>query len=282
MKKDKNKKIIAICYDFDKTLSPSDSSLDFGYFDKLGITKEQFWHETQTSPTLQKMDNILAYLYYAIYKANKLNVDITKQDFINFGKNAYFYKGVEDWFDRINNYAKKQGYILEHYIISAGLKEVITNTKIAKHFKKIYASTYMYENDKPIWPAFVVNYTNKTQYLFRVKKNILVENDNRVNERMIGKNVRIPFENMIYIGDSVTDIPCMSIMVKNGGTSIGVYENCPAKKELMLKLYKNNRINHYVYADYSEESELEKTVQNTILKIKQKDEKKAKNNDKEF
>jgi len=282
MKKEKNKKIIAICYDFDKTLSPSDSSLDFGYFDKLGITKEQFWKETQNSPTLQKMDNILAYLYYAIFKANKLNVDLTKQDFIDFGKNAVFYKGVEDWFDRINNYAEKQGYILEHYIISAGLKEVISNTSIAKKIKKIYASTYMYDGDKPIWPAFVVNYTNKTQYLFRIKKNILVENDTRVNERMIGKNVRIPFDKMIYIGDSVTDIPCMSIMVKNGGTSIGVYENIPAKKELMLKLYKNNRINHYVYADYSEGSELENTVQNTILKIKEKDEMKKHDEEKGF
>lgn len=281
MKKEKNKNIIAICYDFDKTLSPSDSSLDFGYFEKLGITKEQFWKETSQNQTLQKMDNILAYLYYAIYKSKQLNVKITKEDFINFGKNAYFYKGVESWFERINNYAKKEGYILEHYIISAGLKEVITNTKISKNFKKIYASTYLYdENNEPIWPAYTVNYTNKTQYLFRIKKNILVENDTRVNERMIGKNVRIPFDNMIYIGDSVTDIPCMSIMVKNGGTSIGVYEDTVAGKELMLKLFKNNRINHYVYADYSEGSELEKTVQNSILKIKEKN--KLKNEEKEY
>jgi len=281
MKKDKEKKIIAICYDFDKTLSPSDSSLDFGYFDKVGISKEQFWKETSSNEALKKMDNILAYLYYAIYRAKQLNVKITKEDFINFGKKAYFYKGVEDWFERINNYAESLGYKVEHYIISAGLKEVIDNTKIAKNFKKIYASTYLYDdNNEPIWPALTVNYTNKTQYLFRIKKNILVESDTRVNERMIGKNVRIPFENMIYIGDSVTDIPCMSIMVKNGGTSIGVYEDTIAGKELMLKLFKNNRINHYVYADYSENSELEKTVKNTILKIKNKIE--NKNSEKEF
>lgn len=281
MKKQKDKKIIAICYDFDKTLSPSDSSLDFGYFEKLGITKEQFWKEISSNQALQKMDNILAYLYYAIFRANQLNVSFTKEDLHNFGKNAYFYKGVEEWFDRINNYAESLGYTLEHYIISAGIKEVISHTKIAKNFKRIYASTYLYdENNKPIWPAYTVNYTNKTQYLFRIKKNILFENDTRVNERMIGQNVRIPFENMIYIGDSVTDIPCMSIMVKNGGTSIGVYENSPAAKELMLKLFKNNRINHYCYADYSENSELENTVKSVILKIKNKSG--TKNDDKTF
>lgn len=276
----KKEKVIAICYDFDKTLSPADSSLDFGYFEKLGITSDQFWQEVGKLKSLQSLDNNLAFMYYALYKANKMNVELTKEDFINFGKQAYYYKGIENWFDRINNYANSLGVKLEHYIISAGLKEVIANTSIAKNFKKIYASTYLYDGDIPIWPAFSINYTNKTQYLFRIKKNILTENDARVNERFIGKNVRIPFDNMIYIGDSVTDIPCMSIIVKNGGTSIGVYEDLPAGKELMLKLFKNKRINHYCYADYSENSEIEKTVKNAILKILKSQN--LKNEDKEF
>lgn len=270
--KNKNNKIIAICYDFDKTLSPSNSSLDFGYFKKLGITEENFWKELNENRILTKMDDILSYLYYTIFKAKQMNIELTKQDFINFGKNAFFYNGLEDWFERINNYAEKFGYKVEHYIISCGIQEVISYTKIAKNFKKIYASSYLYdEKNHPIWPAFTVNYTNKTQYLYRIKKNILEENDKRVNEKMINKNVRIPFNNMIYIGDSITDIPCMSIVVKNGGTSIGVYEDLPASKELMLKLFKNNRINYYAFADYRENSELDTTVKLVIKNIATKE-----------
>ena len=276
----KNKlKKIALCYDFDKTLSPSDCSLDFGFFEKLNINRDNFFYELNNSETLNKMDSILAFAYYTLYKAKSVGYNLTKEDFINLGKNAYFYNGVETWFKRINKYAKSLGYEIEHYIISAGIKEVLENTKIAKYFKRIYATSYIYNNETPIWPAYVVNYTNKTQYLYRIKKNVLNENDNNVNEKIEKNKVHIPFENMIYIGDSVTDIPCMSIMVHSGGNAIGVYEDLPLKKELMKKLFKNKRINYYCKADYSENSELEKTVKNIILNIKNKDDFKNENNE---
>lgn len=278
MSKKKENKIIAICYDFDKTLSPHGSSFDYGFFDIINYSADKFWQETEKLRSIQKMDDVLGYMYYALLKAKQQGVTLHKKDLESFAKNVEYYNGVETWFERINNYAKKQGYEIEHYIISSGLKEVIAPCSIAKNFKKIYASSYLYdENGIPIWPANTINYTNKTQYLYRIKKNILEENDRRVNERLIGKSHRVPFENMIYIGDSVTDIPCMSIMVKNGGTSIGVYEALPAKKELMLKLYKNNRINYYCYADYGENSELEKTVMSVINNIKSKNEQKTNN-----
>lgn len=268
MEKNKNN-VIAICYDYDKTLAPRSSSFDYGFFDKLGISPSEFWSEIESLRTLKNLDDVLSYMYYAVFKSKQLGVDLTKKDFEDFAKNAIYYKGVETWFERINNYAKKQGLKVEHYIISSGLKEFISHTSIAKNFKKIYASSYIYdENDNPIWPAFAINYTNKTQFLYRIKKNVLKENDHSVNEKLINHNSRVPFKNMIYIGDSLTDIPCMSIVVKNGGSSIGVYEDLPAKKELMLKLFKNNRINNYCYADYSKNSELEKTVFGIIDKIK--------------
>lgn len=268
MEKNKNN-IVAICYDYDKTLAPLGSSFDYGFFDKLGIPQKEFWDEVTSLRTLDALDDVLSYMYYAVFKSKQLGVDLTKKDFENFAKNAIYYKGVETWFERINEYAKKQGLKVEHYIISSGLKEFITKTSIAKNFKKIYASTYIYdENNHPIWPALAINYTNKTQFLYRIKKNVLKENDPSVNEKLINHNSRVPFKNMIYIGDSLTDIPCMSIVVKNGGSSIGVYEDLPAKKELMLKLFKNNRINNYCYADYSKNSELEKTVYKILDKIK--------------
>ncbi|MGN1208351.1 MAG: HAD family hydrolase [Christensenellales bacterium] len=269
MKKNKDN-IIAICYDYDKTLAPKGSSFDYGFFEKLGITAHEFWQEVDSLRTLNCLDDVLSYMYFAVLKAKQLGVSITKEDYANFAKNAVYYKGVETWFARINRYAKKKGLVVEHYIISSGLKEFIENTSIAKNFKKIYASTYIYDkNGEPVWPAFAINYTNKTQYLYRIKKDVLEENDKNINDKFINHNSRIPFKNMIYIGDSETDIPCMSIVVKNGGTSIGVYEDLPIKKELMLKLFENNRINNYCYADFSENSELEKTVFKTIDKINQ-------------
>lgn len=271
--KNKNK-VIALCYDYDKTLAPKDSSFDYGFFEKIGINPIDFWNEVVNLRSLKKFDDVLSYMYYAVFKANQKGVKITKKDFENFAKNAVYYKGVETWFERVNNYAKKQGFIVEHYIISSGLKEFISNTSIAKNFKRIYASSYIYdEKNEPIWPRQAINYTNKTQFLYRIKKNVLNETDASVNEKLIGHSSRVPFKNMIYFGDSLTDIPCMSIVVKNGGHSIGVYEDLPLKKELMLKLFKNNRINNYCFADYSENSELEHTVFKIINEIKSENKK---------
>lgn len=275
MKETENKKVIAICYDFDKTLGPEESCWSYGFFDKLGVTESQFWKEKNNSGSLNNMDPILSFLYYSIYKAKKAGVPFKKQDIENVGIDLTYYKGVESWFDRINKYGESKGYVIEHYMISAGIKEVLENCSIAKYFKKIYANSYIYDEDNnPIWPANVVNSTEKTQYIFRINKGVLNENDPKVNEKTLIK--RIPFCNMIYIGDSLTDIPCMSIMVNNGGTSIGVYDDLPAKKELMLDLFKKERINNYCKADYSEGSEIEKVVKYTIDKIKQNDDLKAK------
>ncbi len=262
----KKEKIIAICYDYDKTLAPFESSLNYGFFQEIGLSPDEFWNELNHTRSLMDFDENLGFLFYVLYKAKKYNLELSKEKFKQYAKNAHYFRGVETWFERINNYAKKQGIIVEHYIISSGIKEFIEHTTIAKNFKKIYASTYLYdENGKPIWPAIAINSTNKTQYLYRIKKNAI---DIHQNVNKYSKNSRVPFKNMIYIGDSETDIPCMSIMVKNGGTSIGVYEDLPAKKELMLELFKHNRINNYCYADYSENSELEKVVFKTIDKIK--------------
>lgn len=277
MKENKNK-VIAICYDFDKTLGPKEVCWAYGFFEKMGITEDDFWKERASLKSLEKMEQILSFLYFSIYKTKQLGIPFKKEDIEEIGKDLYYYNGVETWFDRINKYAESQGYTVEHYIISAGLKEVLSNCSIAKHFKKIYACSYVYDEDNnPIWPANLVNSTEKTQYLYRIKKNILKENDPRVNEKF--DEDRVPFENMIYVGDSLTDIPCMSIVVKNGGTSIGVYDDLPAKKELMLDLFNKNRINNYCPADYSEGSEIETVVKKTIDKIKLNDQIKDINND---
>ena len=265
-----NKKVIAICYDFDKTLGCEDSCWSYGFFNKLGVKEDDFWREQNSSEILKTMDPIISFLYFSVYKAKKMGVPFKKQDIENVGKDLRYYKGVETWFDRINKYGESKGYLIEHYMISASIKEVLEHCSIAKYFKKIYANSYIYDEDNnPIWPKNIVNSTEKTQYIFRITKGVLDENDPKVNDKTNIK--RIPFCNMIYIGDSFTDIPCMSITVNNGGTSIGVYDDLPAKRELMLDLFKKERINNFCKADYSENSEIENVVKYTIDKIKQND-----------
>lgn len=264
-----NKKpIIAICYDFDKTLSPKDMQ-EYGFIDKLGIAPEQFWSELAVFTLSNQMDNALSYMYFMIHKYKEKKLTLTRDDLTNLGKNIELFKGVKTWFKRINKFAENNDVILEHYIISSGVYEIILGTDIAKEFKAIFASRFIYnENNEPIWPGLALNYTNKTQFMYRINKGILDINDNSVNNSMPTEDRRIPFENMIYIGDSLTDVPCMRLCAKSGGAAIGVYTDSEKNNKTMIELATNNRINFFVPADYSETSELDITIKHLIQKIK--------------
>jgi hypothetical protein len=186
----------------------------------------------------------------------------------NCGKIIELFDGVKTWFNRVNKFAESVGVEIEHYIISSGIKEMIEGSVIAKEFKEIYACEFMYdENNMPIWPARALNYTNKTQFLYRINKGYLNCMDDRVNDSMKEEIRRIPFKNMIYIGDSATDIPCMRLVFKSGGFAIGVYRP-NAKMKTMLELLDNNRINYFVPADYTKNSEIEKLVKEILQQIK--------------
>lgn len=260
------KPIIAICYDVDKTLSPCGSLQENNFFKVLGLTNKEFYQILDCIEAETKIERTSGFMYTMIKEAKKAGIVPTKDLIIEDGKKTTFYNGVETWFKRINDYAKKIGVIVEHYIISANIKEVLDNMSISHEFKKIYASSFVYDNNNvAIWPAQIVNYTYKTQFLYRIKKGILDENDSSVNNRSSKK--RIPFANMIYIGDSFTDIPCMAITAENGGYAIGVYDD-PAKINRVKQLIKDKRIQYFALADYSENSKIEKIVQNIILKIK--------------
>lgn len=264
-----NKKtMIAICYDFDKTLSPKDMQ-EYGFIDKLGISANQFWGELEAYRKLHKMDPALSFMYFMVHKYKECGLSLTQKELVDLGKNIELYKGVDTWFKRINDFAKSQDVELEHYIISSGNYEIISGTKIAKEFKEIFASRFIYnEKDEPIWPAIALNYTNKTQFLYRINKGIFDITDNSVNNCMSSEDRRIPFANMIYIGDSLTDVPCMRLVYKSGGAAIGVYNNKEKDNKTMIELATNNRINYFAEADYSKNSELENTVKDFILKIK--------------
>ena len=205
--------VVAICYDFDKTLSPDDMQAQ-GYIQSVEYDVSEFWQKSNSLATDNGMDQNLAYMY-TMKQESEGKVLFTKEKLEEYGASVQLFPGVEQWFERIRKYGREKGVIVEHYIISSGLKEMIEGTSVAKSgvFEKIYASSFYY-NEKGVatWPAQVVNYTNKTQFLFRIEKGVLDINDPAVNEPFSPEEMRVPFRNMIYIGDSDTDIPCMKIV----------------------------------------------------------------------
>ncbi len=179
------------------------------------------------------------------------------------------FPGVDTWFDRINEYGERKGVMVEHYIISSGLKEMIEGTAVANKFKKIYASSFYFnEYGVAVWPAQVVNYTNKTQFLFRIEKGVLDVNDQKVNAYFEPDEYRVPFRNMVYVGDSDTDIPCMKLVNLHGGHSIGVYNPKTKDKTKVYKMLEENRIKYFVPADYTADSPLETLLKEIIDRTK--------------
>lgn len=256
---------MALVYDFDHTLSPKDMQ-EFSFFRDIGIKEPAiFWNEVKKIATENKMDPIITYMYLMLKKAKVLN----RQDLIDSGKNIALFDGVETWFERINEYALTKNIEIEHYIISSGLTEMILGTKIQKHFKNIYACNFLYDdNNKAVWPARVVNYTTKTQYLFRINKGILDEcNDIDLNKSTPDTDKYIPYDRMIYLGDGFTDVPCMKVVSQFGGNTIAVYENEKQKHMLAIPLFDDKRATFIASANYCENSEIDIIVKEVINKI---------------
>jgi hypothetical protein len=204
-------------------------------------------------------------------KAEAEGVSLQRKSFQDFGKNIELFKGVKEWFKLINACGKKIGVEIEHYVNSSGLIEMIEGTPIAKEFKKIFACSYLYDIDgKAIWPAVAVNYTTKTQFLFKINKGIdSIFVNKKVNDYIPDNERRVPFTQMVYFGDGETDIPCMKLIKEQGGHSIAVYKPRDSKKiKTSEKLIIENRVNFACPADYSEGSEIFKVVKTILEKIK--------------
>ena len=259
----KKKPILAICYDFDKTLSPDDMQAQ-GYIQSIGFEVSEFWKESNNLATDNDMDQNLAYMYMMASKSRGKRL-FTRENLRGDGAKVELFPGVDTWFDRINQYGDSKGVEVEHYIISSGLKEMIEGTKVADKFKKIYASSFYYDVDGvAVWPAQVVNYTNKTQFLFRIEKGVLDVNNQGVNSYFAPDEYRIPFRNIVYIGDSDTDIPCMKLVNINGGHSIGVYNSETKDKSKVFRMLDENRIKYFVPADYTKGAKLEQLIHQII------------------
>ena len=266
-KRKEDRPVLAICYDFDKTLSPDDMQAQ-GYIQSVGYDVQKFWDESNDLAKANDMDNNLSYMWKMVQESEG-RIVFNKEKLAEYGARVKLFDGVEDWFERIRAYGKTRNVIVEHYIISSGLKEMIEGTKMARAgaFEKIYASSF-YFNDRGVakWPAQVINYTSKTQFLFRIEKGVLDINDPGVNAYFSPEEIRVPFRNMVYIGDSDTDIPCMKLVNTYGGHSIGVYDPATQNKEKVYKMMHDKRIRYYAPADYTELSELDLLVKAIIDK----------------
>lgn len=218
---------IAIVYDFDKTLSPKDMQ-EFGIFDHIGAQSSDFWADVKKVRDETKAEELLVYMKKMIFAARDEKSEFTQEKLISLGKDIEFFNGVETWFDRVNSYVSEIAgdtpIHVEHYIVSSGLRDMIKGSKIAEKFKRIYACEFMYEDGKPIWPARIVTDAAKTQYIFRINKGVLDPVEDGINDHMPESERAIPFSNLMYIGDSVTDIPSMAVVMKNGGHSVAVYD----------------------------------------------------------
>lgn len=251
------KPIIAIVYDFDKTLCDQDMQ-NYSFIPHLDMTPDEFWGEIGEFQEKENMEGILSYLYMMVKKSKEKGIPISKDYLKSLGKDVHLYPGVKEWFARINQFGQENGVIVEHYIISSGIKDIIEGTEIANEFKAIYACDFYYdEKGDVVWPKIAINFTLKTQYMYKINKGIKdITDAEEVNKKTRIK--RVPFQNMIYIGDGLTDIPCMTMLKKQGGRSIGLYTNKTLDNVQQFLL--DERINFICKANYSENSKLDKIV----------------------
>ncbi len=273
MPEESKKYIIALCYDFDGTLSPNNMQ-EYAFIPRLQKSPKEFWERSQKLAKEQDADEILAYMYLMCKAAAANDIKIQKQDFADFGKNITFFDGIlpsKDaplgWFDEINSYAAQFGAEVKHYIISSGIREMIEGTAIADKFDRIYASSFMYDiYGAANWPAQAVNYTTKMQFLFRINKGIFDIQDT-INNFMPEKERPVPFRRMIYFGDGSTDIPAMKLVKTQNGYSIAVHDGSLEKQIAAENLLVENRVNYVSKADYRPSSPLCKQVKRVIRKI---------------
>ncbi len=265
----KGKPIVALIYDFDGTLAPGNMQ-EYSFINAVGMGKEEFWGETHKMSQGQDADGILIYMLFMLQEAKKKGLSITRESLRQFGRDINFFKGVESWFQRINKIGLKEGVIVEHYINSSGLLEIMEGSRIAKEFKTIFASSYYYsKKGNAMWPAAAVNYTNKTQFLFKINKGILnIHDSEEINASVPEEEKRVAFSNMIYFGDGETDVPCMKLTRQLGGSSIAVYDpSRKEKKKIADLLLSQKRVNYSCPADYSKGSKIEEIVTKIIRKI---------------
>ena len=258
--------IVALLYDFDRTLCTQDMQ-NYSFIPSLGMAPGDFWRLANGFGRREHMDGILAYMYTMVSESRRRGVPITRESLVRQGRNIAFFPGVEDWFGRMERFGASLGLAVEHYVISSGLREIIEGSAIGGAFKEIFASEFYYDSEGcPVWPKLAVNFTSKTQFVYRINKGILdVANDRDLNASMPDNSKRVPFTHMIYLGDGLSDVPCMKMMRAYGGQAVAVYQE--SNRRGVEQLLKDRRVDYIFPADYREGTDLELTMKNILRKM---------------
>ena len=263
------KPTVALIYDFDGTLAPGNMQ-EFGLLQAIGYDNpEDFWNLCDHIAKTNDAGGIAIVMYAIQAEAKRRKIRCTKEMFRQFGKDVQLFPGVNEWFNIINQYANQLGININHYINSSGIKEMIEGCPIAKEFEQIYACSYLYDDTgDACWPAVVVDYTKKTQFLFKINKGIKEVSDRvKVNEYLPDEQRPIPFSRMIYFGDGETDVPCMRTVKANGGYSLAIFGN-EKKRQVASQLLEEGRVNFACLADYTQQGELMEIVKHILDKVK--------------
>jgi phosphoserine phosphatase len=225
--------IVAVIFDFDDTLT-DDSTTKL--LERYNIDPQDFWGNRMKQLTDAGWDPTLAYLKLILDNVGdgKPFGNLTNKDLQNFGAALDFYQGIPDLFTDLEKLVKQHEISrpsIEFYIISGGLEEVIKGSKIAPHFRGIWGSRFHEEGGRVRHIMNSLTFTEKTKHIFAINKG--VDKDIRSTPYVVNKKIehpdrRIPIDNMIYLGDGLTDVPCFSVMEQFHGTAFGVFD--PKKK----------------------------------------------------
>ena len=262
----------ALIYDFDGTLARGNMQ-EVSFIPSIGMDIGAFWAEAEALTQAADADGILMYMQLMLRHARDNGAPITRETLAEQGREVALFEGLKDlsWFDRMNSFGAQYGLDIEHYIISAGLEEMIEGTPIRPALTHVFASHYVYdENGEAAWPAVGVNYTTKTQYLFRINKGVNNHWENeRINHFIPDEDRRVPFDRMIFLGDGDTDVPTMKMMHTKGGFSIAVYDPRSNEKDQkkVYSLISEDRVNFVAAADYREGTALDLIVKGLIGRI---------------
>lgn len=261
----------AMVYDFDGTLAQGNLQ-ECSFIPKMNISREDFWGEVKRRTREEDGDEILVYMHLMLEKAREARETVSKSMLQEHGRSAKLFPGLEGgaWFTRINSFANSLGLDLLHYVVSSGIEEMIRGCPIQQNFRKIYASKYIYDGEAAAWPGVAINYTTKTQYLFRINKGVENHwNNDDINKYMPQASRPVPFGRMIFLGDGDTDIPTMKMLTYQGGSSIAVYDEARQSRDLekIHRLIADGRVDFVAPANYEENSQLEIIIKGILGRI---------------
>jgi hypothetical protein len=264
---------IAIIYDYDQTLSPFYMQEE-ALFPVFGINAAHFWQRCGELVQKQGFDSELAYMKVLL---DCLEIDRPTNAYLReLGARLTFYKGLPEMFDEFQKTLLSlehvaHGITVEHYIVSSGLKTLIEGSRLAPYVRKIFGCEYAVdERDRITFPKRVISHTQKTQFLFRINKGML-EMDQDVNDHMDNDLRPVPFQNMIYVGDGPTDVPCFTLMRRNGGQAIAVYNPDDVTRVSFKKCYQlsthADRVKNIAPSDFRSGSHLRLLLEEMVVEI---------------